>query len=470
MRKLLLLFLLSLPIFAQNPDITIGIVVGGSGGGGSGSITILNVGGGAAIYKTGTNYDLRTITSSDGSLDPVQATDEVDLTINRSTPGTWSAGAKQIFTPSATLAGANMACASLPSSPVNGDLACDSDASNQLKVYSNGAWVLLTSYLGTANQITLTGSTFSIAEVFDLSGKTSTKPSKTGTSPPATCVVGETFIDTDASATAQWLVCTATNTWTAQGGGGTARDNLTNTGGNWDFNPTDASVVQWDEEFVGGGVATLAIGGQGWTTFNIAGTTTYAKTASVLPNLGLLRITSGATSANGGGIMLGSTNDPIFGALGNNTQTYRSQCGMIFKLGQTADTAFRIGLFSGVTLTGTSGFGVVYDSAVDANFRLVATSGSVDSTAFNMGAADTNFHTLMFRTDGATSGKVFFKLDNGTERTICAAGCDVTATPTANSLFPYVTVVTNTNATKFIDMDKYSCSLKVGSNAADRNP
>lgn len=47
----------------------------------------------------------------------------------------------------------------------------------------------------------------------------------TGTSLPGTCTVGESFQKTDATATAQWYLCTATNTWTAQGaaGGGVQR-------------------------------------------------------------------------------------------------------------------------------------------------------------------------------------------------------------------------------------------------------
>lgn len=48
----------------------------------------------------------------------------------------------------------------------------------------------------------------------------SVKPFKRGTSPPATCAVGDTFHDTDATAASQFLLCTATDTWTAQGGGG----------------------------------------------------------------------------------------------------------------------------------------------------------------------------------------------------------------------------------------------------------
>ena len=51
-------------------------------------------------------------------------------------------------------------------------------------------------------------------------GADRTAPSKSGTSLPATCTVGDTYIKTDATATGQFHVCTATNTWTAQGGGG----------------------------------------------------------------------------------------------------------------------------------------------------------------------------------------------------------------------------------------------------------
>lgn len=51
-------------------------------------------------------------------------------------------------------------------------------------------------------------------------GASRTAPNKSGTSLPGTCTVGDTFQDTDAAAASQFLVCTSTNTWTAQGGGG----------------------------------------------------------------------------------------------------------------------------------------------------------------------------------------------------------------------------------------------------------
>lgn len=51
-------------------------------------------------------------------------------------------------------------------------------------------------------------------------GATRTAPSKSGTSLPGTCTVADTYIKTDATSTLQLYLCTATNTWTAQGGSG----------------------------------------------------------------------------------------------------------------------------------------------------------------------------------------------------------------------------------------------------------
>jgi hypothetical protein len=74
---------------------------------------------------------------------------------------------------------------------------------------------------GTANEITVSPTTgnvvVSIADVLNLGGNTSTIPWKTGTAVPGTCTVGMVFYDTDAAASSQLQVCTATNTWTPVG-------------------------------------------------------------------------------------------------------------------------------------------------------------------------------------------------------------------------------------------------------------
>ncbi len=50
----------------------------------------------------------------------------------------------------------------------------------------------------------------------------STAACKVGTTVPVTCTVGDCFFDSDATAGANLFGCTATDTWTAQGGGGSA--------------------------------------------------------------------------------------------------------------------------------------------------------------------------------------------------------------------------------------------------------
>ncbi len=51
----------------------------------------------------------------------------------------------------------------------------------------------------------------------DFSTAARTRPSKTGTSLPANCLAGETFLKTDAVAGRNTYVCTAANVWTVQG-------------------------------------------------------------------------------------------------------------------------------------------------------------------------------------------------------------------------------------------------------------
>ena len=74
----------------------------------------------------------------------------------------------------------------------------------------------------------------------DFSSAARTRPSKTGTSVPAVCTIGETFVKTDAVAGRNLYVCTATNVWSVQGiempdATGKANQVLT----------TDGSVFSW---------------------------------------------------------------------------------------------------------------------------------------------------------------------------------------------------------------------------------
>ncbi len=62
--------------------------------------------------------------------------------------------------------------------------------------------------------------TWGAGSSLDAGAADSTNPCKEGTTPPATCGVGECFFDTDATAGSNLFGCTATDTWTLQSGGG----------------------------------------------------------------------------------------------------------------------------------------------------------------------------------------------------------------------------------------------------------
>jgi hypothetical protein len=111
----------------------------------------------------------------------------------------------------------------------------DSSASGVLVRTATGVTTART-ITGTANEITVTNAdgvsgnpTLGLAATFDVSGKTSTKPIKSGTTAPATCSVGEFFFDTDATAGQNTYACTATNTWTLQSGGAATWGSITGT-------------------------------------------------------------------------------------------------------------------------------------------------------------------------------------------------------------------------------------------------
>jgi hypothetical protein len=56
----------------------------------------------------------------------------------------------------------------------------------------------------------------------DFSGASSTKPSQAGITLPATCAIGQTFLNTAAQPGQNLYICTAINTWTVQGANGLA--------------------------------------------------------------------------------------------------------------------------------------------------------------------------------------------------------------------------------------------------------
>lgn len=226
MRVLILGLLCTLYVMGQNPEPVMGVGGGGGTGGGSGATSLdglsdVTVGSSPPGTCTDNHYYVDTSESVPADMLKVCRTN-IWYKVSELTAGDY------IDITGRTIS-LSTAVPIYSTSTSDGSGACTAGREWHLNTSSGALWWCQSSgtwkaivISGTANEITLTGSTLSIASAFDISGKTSTKSVKTGTSAPGTCAQGELFIDTDATAASQLLVCTATNTWTAQGGSGGA--------------------------------------------------------------------------------------------------------------------------------------------------------------------------------------------------------------------------------------------------------
>lgn len=116
---------------------------------------------------------------------------------------------------------------------------CPANVNTWLEVlvrYSNveSGWVVLVgasmkSVTGTTNEIdvaTTSGAAVaSLAPIVNLTSKVLRVPNST--TRPATCTVGDAYMDTDATTGQRWYLCETTNTWVVQGGGGSSSFTVT---------------------------------------------------------------------------------------------------------------------------------------------------------------------------------------------------------------------------------------------------
>ncbi len=105
-----------------------------------------------------------------------------------------------------------------PSGVIGTTVVADSGASNNFLTAISAAGVISKAQPAFSN-LSGQATTAQLPSTIDFTGKTSTAPNKTGTSPPGTCTVGDTFFDSDATAGQNVYGCTSTNTWTLQGDG-----------------------------------------------------------------------------------------------------------------------------------------------------------------------------------------------------------------------------------------------------------
>jgi hypothetical protein len=284
--------------------------------------------------------------------------------------------------------------------------------------------------LDTASALSWTGS-------INLSGAASTISWKTGTTLPSTCSVGESFFKTNASAGQNVYGCTATNTWTLQGGSG---------GG---LNYFDHTVFHEVEQFCGTTGTTLAIGTQTrWGTSGIGGgTAVAAANAGDAQHVCTARLGTGATVGYGTGFYEYPTAQVV-----NASVNYTWQVEYIFMLESTATTSART--YIGLTDTygavpPTNFIGLRFDTNLgDAAFQYQAcTSGTCTTTSSGVAPVGGTFYRVRMR--GTALGTWAFCLNAcGTETTIN------TNVPTA-SLTPAVMIATDTTVAKFMQVDKF---------------
>lgn len=315
-----------------------------------------------------------------------------------------------------------------------------------------------------------------ILGAWDASGAAATKPNKIGTALPATCGVGETFFDTDATAGSNVYGCTATNTWTLQGGSytlpiaaagtlggirvgsGLSIDGsgvLSASGSSVVCDPGNPAVSCLVEEFMTGTTTSGQIGTHGWK-FNGPGSGTFAfhnvTTGPITNRPGVVTFTSTTTANSGGVLAMANTSSTAVVNL-SDLLNQEWEVAWIAKLESTADARFRIGIGTGspalVPSTGEATFMIRFDTdaAYSDNTKNTTgswvaqfcgySSGTCADTAgvysvFNI-TPDTNWHRFRIYRSGTT---VYFQIDANTPKTMCASGCDMT-TPTISGLTTY---------------------------------
>jgi hypothetical protein len=126
-----------------------------------------------------------------------------------------------------------------------------------------------------------------------------------------------------------------------------------------------------------------------------------------------------------------------------------------------------------------SGFGIRYDTDASAK------CGAPDTTTFsfysyNNGAGDacaasipvdTNFHALTVRSDGTTANKIWMSVDGGSEISVCASGCTLTATVTNAALAFVQSIIADagTSSSVSFDTDFFAFDARVATSKDHRN-
>lgn len=271
-------------------------------------------------------------------------------------------------------------------------------------------------------------------------------PRGTTASLPATCTVGDPFIATDATSSEQLYICTATNTWTQQtGGGGTSVIACASTPGPGNTTGTYRQQCQDGDGAIfacnnSGGCTTsgdwVAVGGSGSGTVTVVGAGNLTSGALMTGGGSQTAQTActGCTLTSGGLMTLpgSSSGSAIIGASAtgslldlNGTNATVSTGGALSLAGQLTSTV----------TTGTAPF-VVASTTQVANLNAAALGGATFAApgAIGGGTPGTGAFTTLSSTGlnstSVASGQTLTIASGGT--LTCAAGSTCPASPPYN--------------------------------------
>jgi hypothetical protein len=237
----------------------------------------------------------------------------------------------------------------------------------------------------------------------------------------------------------------------------------------------DQTVSGLVEEFSTGSASSGSVGSTGLYHSQIGSSGTLAFVSGSQNNPGLLRITSAASAGTGDYIGVGnaSTNSPVALSSFLNTD-WEIQWVVVVGTNSTtvADIRVRSGMFTPATLSTANGIHIRYDTSLsDATWMFVlcnatgAAGCDSPSDAANARVASstiapvagTAYRLSVRRRSSGVGGNptYYFRVNNETEKTFCASGCDETLTglPSSGLVGVGFQYVSNASSVKSADLD-----------------
>lgn len=266
------------------------------------------------------------------------------------------------------------------------------------------------------------------ARIVDFTNAASTAPMKVGTSLPASCSVGQAFFKSDATAGQNIYLCTSAGTWSQVQGGVSG-------GGGFDWKPssryvaarTDFAHTTYNQSSpitVGDFLFARQTGSQ---NLNLAWNPTPPSTRG-----GYAVVTTNTTADNRSFWYLALHNntpstadDSLFGNAVLNWEIV-----VVFRLPESGDASnveVLAGLGSPSNGDPPAGIWLGYRPLVTgSNFVWQSTDDGAWGSSVDTGvAADTAWHRVTIRSDGAAANKIWLKLDDNAEVSACPSGCMV---------------------------------------------